>query len=99
MLGRLRSAAARVGGFLGAYFAANAITAFMPLWFADRGLSAAEIGQVLGAAALLRVWLGPDGAMSRTGSGDGGRSCSVRRLLPLAWQRPLSRPVVSCRCC
>jgi MFS transporter, PPP family, 3-phenylpropionic acid transporter len=59
MLGRLRSAAARVGGFLGAYFAANAITAFMPLWFADRGLSAAEIGQVLGAAALLRVLVGP----------------------------------------
>jgi MFS transporter, PPP family, 3-phenylpropionic acid transporter len=59
MSGRLRSAAARVGGFLGAYFAANAISAFMPLWFADRGLSAAQIGQVLGAAALLRVLVGP----------------------------------------
>ncbi len=31
----------------------------MPLWFADRGLSAADIGQVLGAAALLRVFAGP----------------------------------------
>jgi MFS transporter, PPP family, 3-phenylpropionic acid transporter len=53
------SAATRVAAFLGAYFAANAINAFMPLWFADRGLSAAEIGQVLGAAALLRVLAGP----------------------------------------
>jgi MFS transporter, PPP family, 3-phenylpropionic acid transporter len=53
------STAARVAAFLGAYFAANAINAFMPLWFADRGLSAAAIGQVLGAAALLRVLAGP----------------------------------------
>jgi len=48
-----------VSAFLGAYFAANAINAFMPLWFADRGLSAAAIGQVLGVAALLRVLAGP----------------------------------------
>ncbi len=53
------SAAARVAAFLGAYFAANAINAFMPLWFADRGLSASDIGQILGAAALLRVLAGP----------------------------------------
>jgi MFS transporter, PPP family, 3-phenylpropionic acid transporter len=53
------SAATRVAAFLGAYFAANAFSAFMPLWFADRGLSAAAIGQVLGAAALLRVLAGP----------------------------------------
>ena len=53
------SAAARVAAFLGAYFAANAINAFMPLWFADRGLSASAIGQILGAAALLRVLAGP----------------------------------------
>ena len=53
------SAAARVAAFLGAYFAANAVNAFMPLWFADRGLSASAIGQVLGAAALLRVLAGP----------------------------------------
>jgi PPP family 3-phenylpropionic acid transporter len=52
-------AATRVAAFLGAYFAANAINAFMPLWFADRGLSGAAIGQVLGAAALLRVLAGP----------------------------------------
>ena len=45
--------------FLAAYFAANAMNAFMPLWFADRGLSAAAIGQVLGAASLLRVLAGP----------------------------------------
>jgi MFS transporter, PPP family, 3-phenylpropionic acid transporter len=59
MSGLLHSVAARVGGFLGAYFAANAVSAFMPLWFADRGLSAAQIGQILGGAALLRVLVGP----------------------------------------
>ncbi|MEA2776325.1 MAG: transporter, family, 3-phenylpropionic acid transporter [Acetobacteraceae bacterium] len=53
------SAATRVAAFLGAYFAANAINAFMPLWFADRGLSASDIGQILGAAAFLRVLAGP----------------------------------------
>jgi PPP family 3-phenylpropionic acid transporter len=53
------TAARRVAAFLGAYFAANAINAFIPLWFADRGLSASAIGQVLGAAALLRVLAGP----------------------------------------
>jgi PPP family 3-phenylpropionic acid transporter len=53
------TAAARVAAFLGAYFAANAINAFMPLWFADRGVSAAAIGQILGAAAFLRVLAGP----------------------------------------
>jgi MFS transporter, PPP family, 3-phenylpropionic acid transporter len=53
------SAATRVAAFLGAYFAANAINAFLPLWFADRGLTAAAIGQILGAAALLRVLAGP----------------------------------------
>ena len=31
----------------------------MPLWFADRGLSAAAIGQVLGFASLFRVMSGP----------------------------------------
>lgn len=53
------SAAARVAAFLGAYFAANAVNAYMPLWYADRGLSAADIGSVLGAASLLRVLAGP----------------------------------------
>jgi PPP family 3-phenylpropionic acid transporter len=53
------SAATRVAAFLGAYFAAGAIMAFMPLWLADRRLSADAIGQVLGATALLRVVAGP----------------------------------------
>ena len=53
------TAATRVAAFLGAYFAASAINAFMPLWFADHGLSAPDIGQILGAAALLRVLAGP----------------------------------------
>ena len=50
----------RVALFFAALFSAAAIsTAFLPLWFADRGLSAVAIGQVLGAAALLRVIAGP----------------------------------------
>src|ERR1700719_3776848 len=50
----------RVALFFAALFSAAAINAaFLPLWFADRGLSAIAIGQVLGAAALLRVIAGP----------------------------------------
>ena len=46
----------RVGLFLAAFFAAGAVTtAYLPLWFADRGLTAAEIGLVLGLGSLLRV--------------------------------------------
>jgi len=41
---------------MAAFFAAGAVTtAYLPLWFADHGLSAAEIGQVLGLGSLLRV--------------------------------------------
>ena len=47
---------ARVGSVLAAFFAAGAVmNAFLPLWLADRGLSAGEIGFVLGAGSLLRV--------------------------------------------
>jgi PPP family 3-phenylpropionic acid transporter len=54
------SAGFRVGSFFAALFAAGAgNTAFLPLWFADRGLTAVAIGQVLGAASLLRVFAGP----------------------------------------
>jgi MFS transporter, PPP family, 3-phenylpropionic acid transporter len=54
------SAGFRVASFFAALFAAGAInTAFLPLWFADRGLTAVAIGQVLGAASLLRVFAGP----------------------------------------
>ncbi len=46
----------RVGLFLAAFFAAGAVTtAYLPVWFADRGLSSAEIGEVLGLGSLLRV--------------------------------------------
>ena len=46
----------RVGLFLATFFAAGAITtAYLPVWFADRGLSSVEIGQVLGLGSLLRV--------------------------------------------
>jgi PPP family 3-phenylpropionic acid transporter len=54
------SAGFRVALFFATLFAAGAInTAFLPLWFADRGLSATAIGQVLGVASLLRVFAGP----------------------------------------
>ena len=51
---------ARVGLFLAAFFAAAAVTsAYLPLWFADRGLSASQIGTVLGLGSLLRVMAVP----------------------------------------
>jgi MFS transporter, PPP family, 3-phenylpropionic acid transporter len=54
------SAGFRVALFFATLFAAGAInTAFVPLWFADRGLSPIAIGQILGAASLLRVFAGP----------------------------------------
>ena len=47
---------ARVGAVLAAFFGAGAVmSAFLPLWLSDRGLSAGEIGFVLGAGSLLRV--------------------------------------------
>jgi PPP family 3-phenylpropionic acid transporter len=50
----------RVALFFAALFSASAInTAFLPLWFADRGLNATAIGQILGLASLLRVIAGP----------------------------------------
>ena len=52
----------RVGLVLAASFAAAAISsAYLPLWFADRGLSASEIGLVLGVSSLLRVVGAPGG--------------------------------------
>jgi MFS transporter, PPP family, 3-phenylpropionic acid transporter len=50
----------RVAVFFAALFVAAAInTAFLPLWFADRGIGPGAIGQILGAASLLRVITGP----------------------------------------
>jgi PPP family 3-phenylpropionic acid transporter len=44
---------------MAAVFTVTAVSAFMPLWFADRGFSAAAIGQILGLASLFRVASGP----------------------------------------
>ncbi len=50
----------RIALFFAALFSASAVnTAFLPLWFSDRGLSATAIGQILGIASLLRVLAGP----------------------------------------
>jgi len=50
----------RVALFFAAIFAAGAVSgSFLPLFFADRGLSPEAIGRVLGLAALLRVLAGP----------------------------------------
>ena len=49
----------RVGLVVGAYFTAMAVTGFMPLFYADRGLSPEAIGQVLGFATILRIFSGP----------------------------------------
>lgn len=51
--------AVRVGLFVGAYFTSMGIMGFMPLWYADRGLSPAQIGQILSAVSFLRVLAGP----------------------------------------
>lgn len=50
---------ARVGLVVGAYFTSIAVTGFMPLWYSDRGISAEEIGQILGTATFLRILAGP----------------------------------------
>jgi MFS transporter, PPP family, 3-phenylpropionic acid transporter len=49
----------RVAQYMAAIFTVTAVNAFMPLWFADRGLTAAAIGQVLGFTSLFRVMTGP----------------------------------------
>src|SRR5271163_2708285 len=49
----------RVAQFMAAVFTVTAVNAFMPLWFADRGLSPSSIGQILGLASLFRVISGP----------------------------------------
>ncbi len=60
----------RVGAVLAATFGASAIgSAYLPLWFSDRGLTAAEIGTVLGAAALLRIAGVPGGGWLADWSG------------------------------
>ena len=61
MIRRLRAmpVAVRVGLFIGASFTANGVIGFMPLWYADRGYTPAEIGQILSFASILRVLVGP----------------------------------------
>ena len=54
------SPAIRLGIFLcGVFMAAGIGSAFLPLWLADRGLTAAEIGTVLALAAAARVAVAP----------------------------------------
>lgn len=57
------SVGTRVSLYMGASFAANAVIGFMPLWFADRGLTPTQIGQILGFAGLVRVFAGPSWGM------------------------------------
>ena len=45
--------------FTALFIAAAVSTAFLPLWFADRGIGPGAIGQILGVASLLRVITGP----------------------------------------
>ena len=50
------SESSRFGLFLSCFFAAGAVlTAYLPLWLADRGVDAAVIGSMLGGASLARV--------------------------------------------
>ena len=60
----------RVGLALAAFFGAAAISsAYLPLWLSDHGLTAAEIGLVLGVSSMLRVAAVPGGGWlaDRTG--------------------------------
>jgi len=60
----VRAPGFRVGAFMAAMFGTFAIVgAFMPLFMADRGLRADQIGLVLGGAALVRVFTGPSWGM------------------------------------
>ncbi len=71
---------ARTAMFFAAMFATFAIQgAYLPLWFADRGLSAASIGTVLGVASLFRVICGPAwGALAdRMGARAGVLFCTA----------------------
>ena len=78
---RLRlSPGAGVGLFFAAMFGTFAVQgAYLPLWFADRGLSAASIGTVLGVASLFRVICGPAwGALAdRMGARRGVLFCTA----------------------
>ncbi len=50
------SAGLRMGLFTAAFFAAGGVaTAFLPIWLNDRGISAAEIGEILGFGSILRL--------------------------------------------
>ena len=83
----------RVGLFLAAFFAAGAVTtAYLPVWFAGRGLNSAEIGQVLGLGFLLRVAVVP--GWGWVADRVGGRAAlfagaaiaaGSAALLPAAW--------------
>ena len=54
------SAGTRVALFFAAIFTAGAVTSgFLPLWFADRGMTPDLIGRILGIASLVRVFTGP----------------------------------------
>lgn len=57
-------ASVRVGAFMAALFGTFAIVgAFLPLFMADGGLSARQIGTVLGIASLVRIFTGPSWGM------------------------------------
>ena len=50
------SASVRLGLFTGAFFAGAGITqAFLPLWLSDRGVTASQIGAILGFSAIIRL--------------------------------------------
>ncbi|MDP9096357.1 MAG: MFS transporter, partial [Pseudomonadota bacterium] len=93
---------ARLGLFLSCFFAAGAVlTAYLPLWLADRGLDAALIGSILGAASLARVVAVPlwGWAADRVGrhrvslfiAASGAALCAL--LLPAAFD---TRSIAAC---
>lgn len=91
---------ARVGLVVAALFAAGAVnSAWLPLWFADRGLTPGEIGLTLGVASLLRVigvpgggWLADRlGRRRMVALGAAGVAAAAACLLPVL---PALAPVI-----
>ena len=73
----------RVAAFLAAIFIpAGITTAFLPLWLADRGLSAAGIGQVLGISTFGRLLATP--GWGRLADRFGGRRAVLAAAAALA---------------
>lgn len=64
----------RLGLFYGAIFIGTGVSSpYLPVWFADHGLSGAQIGLILSLPMLARAFTAPCWRCGRTASGFGAR--------------------------